>query len=57
MSEWNFINTLSFNHNCEVSEVSEQMKNKNCKSNVNKECKCKKVKEYKCECEENRKWE
>ena len=42
MNEWNLINILNSDYNHEMSEVSKQMKNKNCKSNVNKKHECEK---------------
>ena len=56
MNEWNFINASDSDYNHEVSEISKQTENKNCRSNVNKECECEKVRECECECEKNKKW-
>ena len=55
MSEWNPINISDSDHNHEMSEINEQMKNKSCRNNVNKKCEHEKVRKCEHECEKNRK--
>ena len=57
MSEWNLINALNSDYNCEMNKINEQMKNKNCRNSVNKKHECEKVKKCECEHEKNKEWE